>query len=82
MLEVFPLALTSTGMDMAFAQINVFHDDVSFSCLIPSDDATDEVLEAAFHDTAVHEGIWYRIEPYASRKKDVVPAITNVLDKK
>lgn len=82
MLEVFPSALSSTGMDMAFAQINVFHDDVSFSCLIPSDDVADEVLEAAFHDTAVHEGIWYRIEPYASRKKDVVPAITNVLDKK
>ena len=39
------------------------------------------VDEAAFHDTAVHEGIWYRTEPYASRKKDVVPAITNVLEK-
>lgn len=79
MLDVFPSVLVSTGMDIAFAQINVFHDDVSFTCLIPSDDVADEVLEAAFHDTAVHEGIWYKIEPYASRKKVVVPAIKNVL---
>lgn len=80
MLSVFPSALSSTGMDMAFAQINVLHDDVSFTCLIPSDDVADEVLEAAFDDTAVHEDIWYKIEPYASRKKVVVPAITNVLE--
>ena len=80
MQDVFPSVLVSTGMDMAFAQINVFHDDVSFTCLIPSDDAAAEVLEAAFHNTAVHEGIWYKIEPCASRKKVVVPAITNVLN--
>ena len=29
MQEVFPSVLASTSMDMAFAQINVFHDDVS-----------------------------------------------------
>ncbi len=80
MTEVFPSALASTGMDMTFAQINVLHDDLSFTCLIPSDDTAEEVLEAALSDIAVHEGIWYRIEPYASRKKVVVPAITNVLE--
>ena len=80
MLEVFPSALASTGMDMAFVQINVIHDDVSFSCLIPSDKDADAVLEAAFNGAAVHEGIWYKIEPCASRKKDVVPPITNVLN--
>ena len=81
MQDVFPSVLASTGMDMAFAQINVIHDDVSFTCLIPSDDAAAQVLEAAFHNTAVHEGIWFRIEPCAARKKDVVPAITNVLNR-
>lgn len=80
MLEVFPSVLESTGMDMAFAQINALHDDVSFTCLIPSDDVADEVLKAAFSDTAVHEDLWYKIEPYASRKKVVVPAITKVLE--
>ena len=80
MLDVFPSAIASTGMDMAFAQINALHDDVSFTCLIPSDDAADKVLEDAFRDTAVHEGLWYKLEPYASRKKVVVPAITNVLE--
>lgn len=81
MQDVFPSVLVSTGMDMAFAQINVFRDDASFSCLIPSDDAAAEVLEAAFHNIAVHEEIWYKIEPCASRKKVVVPAITNVLNR-
>lgn len=76
---VFPSVLKSTGMDMAFAQINVDHDDVSFTCLIPSDDAAEEVLADAFHDAAVHEDIWYKLEPYASRKKVVVPAIKKVL---
>lgn len=80
MLDVFPSALTSTGMDMAFAQINVIHDDVSFTCLIPSDDVADKVLQDAFCDTSVHDGIWYKIEPYASRKKIVVPAIANILE--
>lgn len=81
MQDAFPSVLASTGMDMAFAQINVVHDDVSFTCLIPSDDAAAQVLEAAFHNTAVHDGIWFRIEPCAARKKDVVPAITNVLNR-
>ena len=81
MQDVFPSVLVSTGMDMAFAQINVFRDDASFLCLIPSDDAAAEVLEAAFHNIAVHEEIWYKIEPCASRKKVVVPAITNVLNR-
>lgn len=80
MLDVFPSALASTGMDMAFAQINVIHDDVSFTCLVASDDVANEVLEVAFYDTAVHEDIWYKIEPYASRKNVVVPAITNTLE--
>lgn len=80
MLEVFPSALASTGMDMTFAQINVLHDDLSFSCLVPSDDTAEEVLKEALSGIAVQEGIWYMIEPYASRKKVVVPAITNVLE--
>ncbi|MGN0107588.1 MAG: hypothetical protein ACI4A5_07830 [Hominilimicola sp.] len=78
--KVFPSALESTGMDMAFAQINVIHDDLSFTCIIPSDDAADEVPKNAFDNTAVYEDIWYKIEPYASRKKIVVPTINSVLN--
>lgn len=80
MQAVFPAILASTGMNMAFAQVNVFHDDVSFTCLIPSDDNAEEVIKAAFPDAVVKEGVGYRIEPCASRKKVVVPAITNVLE--
>ena len=40
----------------------------------------DEVLQAAFGDTAVFDGISYRVEPYASRKSVFIPAITGVLE--
>lgn len=80
MQEVFPSALASTGMDMIFAQINVFHDDLSFTYLIPADDLSEQVLQKAFPDSRKTEGTGYRLEPCASRKKDVVPAITKVLE--
>lgn len=80
MQAVFPSALASTGMDMAFTLINVSGEDVSFSYIIPSDDAAAQVLDAAFQGTAVREEGWYRLEPCASRKKDVVPPITKVLE--
>lgn len=79
MKEVFPSVQETNGMDMVFAQINVLHDDVSFTLLVPSDEATDKVLEEAFGDTATKEESWYKIEPYASRKKVVVPAIEKTI---
>ena len=70
----------STGMDMSFAQIGVFHDDISVTYLVPSNEAAAEVLETAFGDDAVFDGISYRLEPSISRKQVLVPAITNVLE--
>ena len=72
--------LTSTGMDMAFAQIAVFHDDLSMTYLVPSDDAAVEVLQTAFSDQATFDGVSFVLRPSVSRKKTIVPAITNVLE--
>ncbi len=39
-------------MDMSFAQINIFHDDISITYLVPSNAAANEVIKAAFGEKA------------------------------
>jgi manganese-dependent inorganic pyrophosphatase len=80
MKPIVPATLPSTGMDMAFAQISIFHDDISITYLVPSDQTAGEVLEAAFGDSAVFDGTSYRLEPGVSRRQVLVPAITDVLE--
>ena len=77
--KVLPGTLSSTGMDMAFAQISIFHDDISITYLIPSDDAAKAVLEEAFGEKATYDGVSYRLEPGISRRQVLVPAITDIL---
>ena len=60
-------------------QVSVFHDDLSIAYLVPSDEKADEVLKAAFGDRADFDGTSYILKPGISRKKDMVPAITDVL---
>ena len=80
MTKVIPGTLTSTGMDMSFAQISIFHDDISITYLVPSNKAADEVIQSAFGEDAVYDGVSYRLEPGISRKQVLVPAITDVLE--
>ena len=80
MRAVMPLTKPKTGMDMSFAMVSILHDDLSVTWLVPSDDAADEVLQAAFGDQAVRDGDAWKIEPYASRKAVFIPAITDVLE--
>lgn len=79
MQRVFPSALQSTGMDMAFAQINIFHDDLNITYLVPSGEAALEILETAFQETGTFDGTICRLEPGVSRKAVLVPAITDLL---
>jgi len=69
----------ATGTDMSFAQISIFHDDISVTYLVPSNETAAEVIESAFGDDAVHDGASYRFEPGISRKQVLVPAITDLL---
>ena len=80
MKAIVPLTLDSTGMDMAFAQIGILHDDLAITYLVPSDDAGDEIIRTAFGDRAVFDGTSYRLEPGISRKQELVPAITGILE--
>ncbi len=79
MKDVVPASLASTGMELAYAQISVYHDDISITYIVPSGDAAREVIETAYGEKAVWDGTAYRLEPGVSRKRDVVPAITGVL---
>ena len=69
-------------IDISYAQISIFHDDISVTYLVPSDEEAAKVIEEAFGDRAVFDGTSYRLEPGMSRKKGVVPAITDVLQKR
>lgn len=68
-----PLGSTSTIIWMRYRDYGVTPDRQTALVMMGS------ILSDTKSDTAVHEEIWYKIEPYASRKKVVVPAITNVL---
>ena len=72
--------LPITGPDYGFAQISIFHDDISVTYLVPSDEASKEILETAYGDRAQFDGTSFRFEPGISRMKELVPAITAVLE--
>ena len=80
MRKTMPLTKPSTGMDMSFAMVSIQHDDISVTYLVPSDEAEEEVLKAAFGNEAVYDGTSWRIEPCVSRKAAFIPAITDVLE--
>ena len=73
--------LAATGMDMSFSLISILHDDISITYIVPSDDAANKVLKSAFGDDKISsEDTFWKIEPYASRKKVFIPAVTKVLE--
>lgn len=80
MKSVLSTVQTSGNMDMLFVKVSISHDDISIGYLVPSNEAADKVLETAFGEDAVFDGISYRLEPSISRKQVLVPAITDVLE--
>lgn len=80
MANVLSSVKAQSDMDMLFSQINIFHDDISVTYLIPSEEAAAEVLETAFGTGTVYDGVSYRLEPYISRKQVLVPAISDILE--
>ena len=80
MKDIVPSALSKTGMDLAFAMINIFHDGLSITFIVPSDETAADVIQSAFPDTASFDGTCFRFEPGMARKQVLVPAINSVLD--
>lgn len=79
MKKIVPLTLAATGMDMAFAQINILHDGISMTFIVLSDDAAADVIRSAFPDAAF-DGTSFRFNPGMGRKQVLVPAITGILE--
>ena len=71
--------VAAAEVEMAFAQVNVFHDDLDTTYLVPSGETAKEVIEAAFGDQAAWNGTAFVFEPGVSRKQVLVPAISETL---
>lgn len=80
MKNIMPYVLKVTGMDMAFAKISASREDTFINYIVPSDDAAAQVIKSAFGDKAVSDGVTYVFRESMSRKKVMVPAITDVLE--
>ena len=79
MRQVMPGMLAASGMDTGFAMVSVYHDGISISWLVPADEAAVEILETAYGEKASFDGTAYVLNPGVSRKRDFVPAVTDVL---
>lgn len=79
MKAVLPAQRKSLDVDVAFAQISIFHDDISVTYLVPSDEVANEVILEAFGDEAQFDGTSYILNPGVSRKQVIVPAFTEIL---
>ena len=77
---LLPELTAERGVEMSFAQISIFHDDISICYIVPSDEKAGEVLEAAFPDGGyTFDGTSYVFNPGFSRRQVLVPAISDVL---
>ena len=65
---------------LLFAQVSIYHDDISVVYLVPVDQEAEKVVELAFEDHPAFDGTAYRFEPGFSRKQVLVPAINKALE--
>ena len=79
MKAVLPEVMASEGAELGYAQISIFHDDISITYIVPSDEKAAELLETAFGEEAVKEGISYVLRPGISRRQVLVPRLSEAL---
>ena len=79
MAAILPDMAAAHGADMAYAQISIFHDDISIGYLVTSNEAAADMLKEAFGDKLEFDGVSYILRPGISRKKTLVPALNEAL---
>lgn len=79
MKAILPAQGKALGVKYCFAQVSIYHDDISITYLVPMDDASAEILKAAYGDRATFDGTSYVLKPGISRKSHFVPDIEAVL---
>jgi manganese-dependent inorganic pyrophosphatase len=77
--KLLPGAVKSRKMDVGFANISIFHDDLAVTYLVPADETAAKAVEAAFSDKAGFDGTSYIFRPGVARKNVLVPAFNEVL---
>lgn len=77
--DLLPDLSVSRGVEMSFAQVSVFRDDISLTFVVPSDETAAETLKAAFPDNDTFDGTMMVFDPGISRKQTLVPALSDVL---
>lgn len=84
MKELYSSGIDTEGVDILYAQISIFHDDISITYLVPNNEEAGNIIEKAFKDDSkyvpVFDGISYRFEPGYSRKAVLVPALNAALE--
>ena len=79
MKAILPGEVKSAGVDMAFAQVSIFHDDLSYNYIVPSDEAAAEVVKQAFGDEGKFDGTSFVFSPGFSRRQVLVPKLSEAL---
>ena len=79
MKAILPSQAAAVGVDMAFAQISIYHDDISIVYLVPSDEVAAEVVKEAFGENSTFDGTSFIFNPGFSRRKVLVPRLSDAL---
>jgi hypothetical protein len=79
MKKVLPAVVSLHGAEFGYAQISVYHDDIDVNYIVPSDEMASGLLDTAFGEAGEWENGVYRLEPGVSRRKVLVPRLTDAL---
>ena len=79
MKAVLPEEVKAAGVDMGFAQVSIFHDDLSYCYIVPSDEKAAEMVKEAFGDEGKYDGTSFVFNPGFSRRQVLVPKLTDAL---
>ena len=79
MKKVLPAVVSLHGAEFGYAQISVYHDDIDVNYIVPSDEMASGLLDTAFGEAGEWKNGVYRLEPGVSRRKVLVPRLTDAL---
>jgi len=81
MKAVMPKAAKDKGMAMAFSIVQIYHDDVSKTFLIGTDDKAEDILKIIFADKVTYSDGAYVMDDHISRKRKFIPLVNEQLQK-
>ena len=80
MKEVLPEGLLQTGADLLYASVGIRENGEKIDRIVPADERSADVIEAAFPDFDEYDGISYIFRTGLGRKTKLVPGLTEYLN--